>query len=228
MALEIVGDVLSWIIAVGLVLAGILVILIWIRDKTKRVSYLRIFISIVSVVAVYYSFTLTIWLLLVLVIIVAATLFFGRFFCGWICPFGLYMDLVTMIRKSFKIGYWNLPEKVNKILHKLRYPIMIVFLSLPFFIGPSYLLLWQLALFFRGPFNAVNILLSPLEPLIVPLSGGPIGFTGWSVSYPYVRSIIYYFSGTSFLLPSVLFFVAFTVVSSFMVRRFWCRFCPTG
>jgi NosR/NirI family nitrous oxide reductase transcriptional regulator len=226
--LEIVGDILSWIIAIGLVLAGVLVILIWVRDKTRRVSYLRIFIGMVSVVAVYYLFTLTVWLLLVLVIIVVVTLFFGRFFCGWTCPFGLYMDLITLVRKSFKMGYWNLPEKLNRSLHKLRYPIMIIFLILPFFTGPSYFLIWQMALFLVGPFKPLNILLGPLEPLIVPWSGGPVGFSGWSASFPYVREIIDYTSGTFFVLASVFVFVAFTVVSSFAVRRFWCRFCPTG
>jgi len=243
MALAIVGEILKLTMLAGLALAGILVILIWTRNKTKRVSYLRLLIGLVSLFAIYYLFTFTIWLLLVLIIIFVATLFLGKAFCGWVCPFGFYMDLITIVRKSLKINYWNLPEKANKILNILRYPIMLIFLILPFLIGPSYLLLLPLALFFRGPFTAFTVLLGPLEPIIVPWSGGPLGLTelgpiSWvfrdlglselSISYPYVRSIIYYSSETSFLIPAVVIFVALTLVASFKVRRFWCRFCPTG
>jgi hypothetical protein len=49
MALEIVGDALRGIITVGLVLAGILVILIWVKDKTAKISALRLFIQITFV-----------------------------------------------------------------------------------------------------------------------------------------------------------------------------------
>jgi ferredoxin-type protein NapH len=241
--IEVFGDALGWIGAIGLALAGILIILIWTRNKTKRVSYLRLFIGFVSLAAIYFSFMFPIWLLLLLIIIFVATLFFGRAFCGWVCPFGLYMDLITKFRKSLKVDYWNLPEKANRVLNALRYPIMLTFLILPFIIGPTYLFLLPLALYFRGPFTALTVLLGPLEPLIVPWAGGPWGFTefeptSWifrelgltqfSVSYPYVRPIIYYATETPFLIPAVLIFVSITLLTSFKVRRFWCRFCPTG
>ena len=75
-------------------------------------------------------------ILLVGVAIVVVTIVFGRFFCGWICPFGLYMDLFTLLRKSMKLGYWNLSKKWNWNLHKLRYAIVAAILVLPFFLGP--------------------------------------------------------------------------------------------
>ena len=247
MVMGILGDAFGWIAAVGLALAGILFILIWTRNKTKRVTYLRLFIGLVSLFAIYYSFLFPIWLLAVLLIIFVATLFLGKAFCGWVCPFGFYMDIITIVRKALKIDYWNLPDRANKILNVLRYPIMIFFLILPFILGPifgpSYWLIWPLALFFRGPFTALTVLLGPVEPLIVPWSGGPLGLTelgplsgiftslgltDFSLSFPYVRPIIYYSSETVFLVPAVLFFVGLTLVASFKVRRFWCRFCPTG
>lgn len=45
-----------------------------------------------SYLAATRSFT---WLLLPAVITAAATLLLGRFFCGWICPLGTILDLVT-------------------------------------------------------------------------------------------------------------------------------------
>jgi hypothetical protein len=41
MALEIIGDALRVTIAAGLLLAGTLVILIWIKDRTAKVSTIR-------------------------------------------------------------------------------------------------------------------------------------------------------------------------------------------
>jgi prolipoprotein diacylglyceryltransferase len=53
MALEIVGDILRGIIVTGSVLAGILAILIWIRNKTERLSALRFFIQIAAVPVIF-------------------------------------------------------------------------------------------------------------------------------------------------------------------------------
>jgi polyferredoxin len=229
MAMEIVGDVLRVTIAAGLVLAGILVILIWKKDKTARVSYLRGLVQIASVGTIFLTLSiLAQWPSLVLGVIVVITIVLGRFFCGWICPFGLYMDFITLLRKSFKIRHWNLSEKVNKYLHKLRYAIVAAVLTLPFFFGPLDSEVWRSFMLFQGSFNPLIVFfLGPLEPLIIPWPG-LVGFNGYSVSYPYVREIIAYSSGPFFISLNVFLFVAFTVVCSFMVRRFWCRFCPTA
>ncbi len=226
MTLEIVGDILLWIIAGGLVLAGIVAILLWIKDKTKRISVLRLFVQVVAVLVIFYLFTTVLWLFVVFIVIVALTIVLGKFFCGWICPFGLYMDVISLFRKAFKISYYNLPEKLNRSLDILRYAILGVIVVLPFFSGPIYSESWLLAMFFTGPFRPLNILLGPLEPLIVPWEGY-FGFSGLSLSYPYVRDVIGYSSGI-FVQINVFIFIALTLVSSFVVRRLWCRFCPLG
>ncbi len=229
MALPLVGDLLGWILALGTASAGILVILLWKKDKTKRVTILRIYSRILSMIALYFILLWNIWLLLVLGVLIVATLFVGRFFCGWICPFGLYMDLTTMAREAAKIRYWKLPDKANRILNIARYPIFFIFLALPFILGPSRLLVWSpLAWFFSGPFKPISILIAPLETFIVPWTGGPIGFTTWSISYPYLSEIMYYSAGTAFVTPLLLFFLLITLATAFVVRRFWCRFCPTA
>ena len=41
-------------------------------------------------------------LAIVIGMLVVASVVLGRFFCGWICPFGLYQDILTRIRKVRK------------------------------------------------------------------------------------------------------------------------------
>jgi len=92
MTIELFAELLRWIIVGSLIGVGLLVIQIWVRNKTRRISILRIFIQTVSLVAIYYLFTMVLWFLVVLLVILLSTIFLGRFFCGWICPFGFYMD----------------------------------------------------------------------------------------------------------------------------------------
>lgn len=225
MMLEIIAELLKLTVFAGLALAGMLVIVIWKKDLKMKVSYLRMFVQLVALITIYYLYTYSLWLLLMLGIILIMPLFLGRFFCGWLCPFGLYSDLITILRKSLKVRYRNLPERLNRILHQLRYVILVFFLVLPFLLGPIESWQWFLGLYLSGPFRPISILLGPLEPLIIPWETG-IKFYGIDVSYPYVTDIIFY-SGDSFVI-TVSIFVALTFVGSFFFRRFWCRFCPTG
>jgi NosR/NirI family nitrous oxide reductase transcriptional regulator len=227
MALEIIGEILKLMVFAGLALAGILVILIWMKDLTRKVSYLRLFIQIVSLVGIYYLFTYPVWLVLVLSMIFIMTLVSGRFFCGWICPFGLYIDLITLLRKAFKIRYRNLSEKLNRALHVLRYGLLVFFLILPFLLSPINPWQWPLALFLAGPFKLLRILLAPLTSLIVPWTEELTAINGLNLSYPYLDQIIAY-SSENLVWIFIFIFVALTVASSFFMRRFWCRFCPTG
>jgi ferredoxin-type protein NapH len=208
-------------------------ILSWMKDKSKRVSFLRVLIQLLSFSIIFYLSIIAVSKGLLLTLIVLATLFFGRFFCGWICPFGFYMDLITLFRKLVRTDHWSLPEKLNKSLHKLRYIIALVILTIalaPFLIGtaPLHDILNFASL--RQPFTPLTLLLDPLQTLIMPwvppfgvlLEIGKLG-----VSYPYVGEIMVYI-GRSAALPLSIAFTTLTVAASFKIRRFWCRFCPTG
>jgi polyferredoxin len=190
------GTLLAATVLVGLAIAGSLIILIWKKDLTKKLSYIRLFVQVVSLVVIFYSFTLPLWLSLFVLGIFAVTIFSGRFFCGWICPFGFYMDIVALIRQKLKIRYHVLPEKVNVDLHKFRYLIAAAILISPLFLGALTItdVSGVQAEFLRGPYRPLDILLSPLEPLVVPWTGvlGDLGFIQWSFSYPYARDIQYY------------------------------------
>ena len=50
---EIIAEILRITIIAGIILAGILAILIWIKDQTKKISYLRLFIQIAFVPVIF-------------------------------------------------------------------------------------------------------------------------------------------------------------------------------
>jgi polyferredoxin len=226
MLLEVVSEALKLIIFAGLALAGILAILIWRKDRKTKVSCLRFFVQAVATTAFFFIFSYTAQLLIILVVIFALSIFLGRFFCGWLCPFGLYLDLVTAVRKALKIRYWNLPDKVNKFLNKLRYVLLLFFIALPFILERIEPWQWSLAKFLMGPFKPISVLLGPVEPLVVPWESS-LKLYGMNLSYPYA-SIIAFYSGENLAIITISIFIGLTLASSFAVRRFWCRFCPTG
>jgi ferredoxin len=141
------------------------------------------------------------------------------------------MDLITAVRKAFKMRHRDLPDRLNKLLHDFRYVLLLVFLIVPFVLilmSPlsSLELGIVLARVLGGPFKPLDVLLDPVIPLIVPWKG-PLVVGGLNFSYPYVQDIIYYTNGIFASIYPVI-FVVLTIVGSFVVRRVWCRFCPTG
>ena len=231
MVMEVIGELLKLTVLTGFTIAGILVILIWKKGLATKVTYLRFVIQAASLAVFFYIFTYPIWLLIMLIVILVMPIVLGRFFCGWLCPFGLYMDLITAARKAFKIRHRDLSERLNKFLHNFRYVLLLFFLILPAILIlmdplPSLELGIILAGVLGGPFKPLNILLGPVIPLIVPWAG-PLVIGDLNFSYPYVQDIISYSSGIYATIYPLI-FVALTVVGSFAIRRVWCRFCPTG
>ncbi|MDH5771111.1 MAG: 4Fe-4S binding protein [Candidatus Bathyarchaeota archaeon] len=231
MVMELVAELLKLSMLAGLAIAGILAIIIWKKNRTITVTYIRSVVLVVSLAAIFYLFTYPVRPLLILAVILIMPIVLGRFFCGWICPFGLYMDVLTLIRKAFKIRYRILPDKLNTFLHNFRYALLLFFLILATILyiiePPSTLnLLTLMALLFAGPFEHIGILLGPMVSLIVPWKG-PLEIGGLYFSFPYVQEVIKY-SGENFATISALIFLALIVVGSFFIRRVWCRFCPTG
>ena len=230
--MELLGEFLKLTVLGGLTIAGILVILIWKKNLATKVTYIRFVVQLAAAASFFYLFTFPVWQLAVLMVILLMPLVLGRFFCGWLCPFALYMDIITLIRKALKIRYRNLPDKLNKVLHNLRYAFLLLFL---FFIP---IILWLIkppatldsavlmGLLLAGPFEPLKVLLDPATPLIVPWAG-PLEVNGVYFSYPYVQKIIYY-SGEVFGSFNALIFLVLTIVGAFFFRRVWCRFCPTG
>ena len=233
--MELLGEILKLTVLAGLAIAGTLVILIWKKGLATKVTYLRFLVQVVAMVSVFYMFTYPVWQLIILIVILVLPLFLGRFFCGWLCPFALYMDAITLIRKTVKVRYRLLPDNLNKFLHNFRYVLLLFFLIMPFvmvLLGPpqSLDLATTLALRLGGPFEPLRVVVGPLIPLIVSWEG-PLAISDVYFSYPYVQEVILYAQPVfSELFVNIIawIFVALTVVGSFFIRRVWCRFCPTG
>ena len=308
MALEIIGDILRGIIVIGLVLAGILAILIWIRDKTERVSALRLFIQIASVILIFLGLiigpfgspknppignaprdvllganvlgiqfpdgisvpvlacwypsgrtvTCPIWqlqayifpfwnkgfswgvyystpgierLALVLGLVIVMSLVLGRFFCGWICPFGLYMDLMIRLRKIFRKPHFSFSERVNTGLRQLRYVIIAAFLVLSVIFGSRAIAGFQLVPgtqtggYVTNYFNAPFCLVCPMRPLCV-LVESAVGSMNSSYVFSKTTGILYE-AGYYVTSLNVIVLVLITV-GALAFRRFWCRICPLG
>ena len=241
--LETIAEILLTTIAIGLVTAGILAILIWVRNLTRKLSILRLFVQVIATITIFVIllflplpwnpifsglvFSIALRLAIVFALIVGITIVFGRFFCGWLCPFALYMDLLTRLRKSLKIPYWNLPEKLNNHLDTLRYVILVSFLALALVLGPLNADLWRYIIMFMGPFKSLIIVfLSPIEPLIEQ-AGTALGFEVWGASFHDLRGTINYFNGAELIqITWIVFFVL--TAGAFIVRLFFCRFCPVG
>ena len=298
--LETIAETLRATIAVGLVLAGILAILIWVRNLTRKLSALRLFIQIVSLAVIflgliigpfgldqwaylgsapkdivigtnilgrpypdglsvptfacYYASgrtaTCVVWqlqsylfpdwgissvylttglerLAIAFVLLVVMSLVFGRFLCGWVCPFGLYMDLLTRLRKALKIRHWTLSERVNEGLRQTRYLTIAAFLILSFILGMRAIAGVELisesdlGRYLEIPFCQV----CPVKPLFVLVEGG-LGFM--NLDYALSRTIGN-FALTGWYLTSInIIILGVVTAGSFMVRRLWCRICPLG
>ncbi len=227
----IIGDLLRVAVLAGLVAAGLLTVMIWKKNLATKVTYIRLVVQAAAFATFFLIFSFSIPLLYVLAAIFAMTIVLGRLYCGWFCPFGLLMDLTIMARKVFKIRYRNLPDKFNEVLHQSRYLLLLLFLFLPAALWliqppPNIAFATLMAQLLAGPFRPYSILLDPMIPMLVPWKG-PLVINQINFSYPYVQEFITY-TGQNIGQALAIAFVAVTLAGSFLVRRVWCRFCPTG
>jgi polyferredoxin len=220
------------IVLIGLAVAGVLAVLIWKKNLATKITFMRLSIQAVSFGALFYVFSLSIPLLYIMVFIFGITIFLGRIYCGWFCPLGLVMDIAVLFRKTFKIRYRNLSEKLNMRLHQLRYAILLFFLLIPvalWFIQPPQNIDFALlmAKLLAGPFRPYSILIDPMIPFVVPWTSSTVSVFQINFTFPYSQEFITYAGKNIGQLVAIV-FVSLTLVGSFFVRRFWCRFCPTA
>jgi ferredoxin-type protein NapH len=176
-------------------------------------------------------------LAIVVGMIVAASVILGRFFCGWLCPFGLYQDVLTRIRKSLRLRHLSFSEKTNQMLGQSRYVIIAAILILSVILGSYVIFGAQLIPGTRpggpegteagivGYVNEPFCLVCPMRPLCV-LVECAIG----SMKYSYVSQITYgplWIEGFYVTSINLAILIAITILA-LAYRRFWCRICPLG
>ena len=186
---------------------------------------------------VFYSTSGLEKLAIVVGLMVAMSLVLGRFFCGWICPFGIYQDALTRIRKSLRLRHLSFSDKTNAMLGQSRYIIIAVFLILSVIFGSYAIFGTQLIPGTRpggpegteagivGNINEPFCLVCPMRPLCV-LVECAIG----SMKYSYVSQITYgplWITGGYITSLNLAILIAVTILA-LTYRRFWCRICPLG
>ena len=71
--------------------------------------------------------------------VILATIILGRFFCGWICTFGSYNDLVHFISKNiFKVKF-KINPKVDAVLKYTKYLILVLIATISWTFGSTIL-----------------------------------------------------------------------------------------
>jgi ferredoxin len=163
-------------------------------------------------------------------VLIVASLLLGRFWCGWVCPFGLYQDVLMYLRKRLKIKHVNFPDRFNTAFHQLSYVIIALILIMSILFASEAIIGTQLipgtepggivSNYFPAPYCTV----CPMKPLcqLMQNQAGVLQtewvFTGTGT-----------FAHLGWYLTSVN-LIIFSIVSvlAFFIRRFWCRICPLG
>jgi ferredoxin-type protein NapH len=169
--------------------------------------------------------------------IIAASVILGRFFCGWLCPFGLYQDILTRLRKAARQRHLSFSEKTSAKLGQSRYIILAAIILLSVILGSYSIFGTELipGTIPGGPegveagivfhVNEPFCLVCPMKPFCV-LAQCAVG----AMEYSYVSQITYgplWVSGGYISSINITIFIIVTILA-IAYRRFWCRICPLG
>jgi ferredoxin-type protein NapH len=186
---------------------------------------------------VFYSTSGLEKLAIVFGLVIAASIVLGRFFCGWLCPFGLYMDVISRIRKAFGKRHLSFSPNTNTALGQFRYVILALMLILSVIFGSYAIFGTELIpgtipggpegteAGIVGNINEPFCLVCPVRPLCVLVETG-LGYLKWS----YVSQITYgplYITGFYVTSLNLAVLILVTILA-FVYRRVWCRICPLG
>jgi ferredoxin-type protein NapH len=173
----------------------------------------------------------------VLGLVAAAAIILGRSFCGWLCPFGLYQDLLTRIRKSARFRHLNVSDKNSAKLGQSRYLIIAVMLILSVIFASYAIFGTELipGTMLGGPegteagivsyINEPFCLVCPARPLCI-LAESAVG----AMKYSYISQIAYgplWIGGFYLTSINVAVLIIVTIIA-LIYRRAWCRICPLG
>jgi ferredoxin-type protein NapH len=164
-------------------------------------------------------------------IVIVASVVLGRFWCGWICPFGLFTDLMTRLRKALGIKHRDFSPKFNEKFHQLSYVILALILIISVIFGAEAIFGTQLVpgtenggfiyQYASAPFCQV----CPMKPLCM-LSQTSVGVLKPDWVLGSTRGDFWQLG--QYVTSLNLLVLAVVIAAAFLVRRSWCRICPLG
>jgi MauM/NapG family ferredoxin protein len=162
----------------------------------------------------------SLWALVTLLV----TLLFGRFVCGWACPFGAVLQFVSYGCKKLK---WHVPKAVGKGLLRLKYGILAVILVASVFTLDLAGFLDPLSFLYRS-FITVVLPASALagDGVLSLMTRTGLSSIAGRVGEGLQNLTINRTFNQGFIIG--LIFLAVILLSLYR-ERFWCRYlCPAG
>lgn len=140
------------------------------------------------------------------VVFAALCIALSRFWCGWICPFGTLMDMLSWLRRKMGIRQIELSWRMRDAIRPIKYIFLAIIFIIPFFVTAHILPDEMYILFCR---------ICPAKPLM-PLFVGETRNLG--LDYRNWLTLVISIISVSF--------AAITVVGCFFKDRFFCLICP--
>jgi ferredoxin-type protein NapH len=194
-------------------------------------AYIYPFFDVGGGWGVHYDSTGLARLAIVFGVIILAAVVLGRVFCGWVCPFGLYVDLMTRLRKALRVKRRNFSDKFNERFHQLSYLILalIIILSVVFasqaVSGTQLVAGTQKGGFVYTYFSAPFCQVCPMKPLCI-IAETSVGLMrpAWVTQNTTGQfwQLGYYLTSTNLIILGLV------TVAAFFFRRSWCKICPLG
>ncbi len=155
------------------------------------------------------------------------TAIFGRVWCGWLCPMGTTLDLVTPGGRARRA----LPRPPGERWRAIKYALLVFLLASALFGSQSFLFLDPITLMTRTLANAVwpalRSAVYAAEAFLYQFEflWGGLDAVHQAVVYPLFRDE----AGVYILAVPVLLFFAGILALNWVAERFWCRYlCPLG
>ncbi|WP_035293340.1 MULTISPECIES: 4Fe-4S binding protein [Clostridiaceae] len=95
--------------------------------KNNKITLSRFLCLLIA--ALFFIFWIKGFSIVLLLVSLAFTLLFGRLWCGYICPLGFYQELLSRIRKRFRLPSIHLSPKTKGILKPIKYLVLAGFIA---------------------------------------------------------------------------------------------------
>lgn len=88
------------------------------------------------------------WLITLITVISLTILLTGRVWCGYACPVGLLLDLITALFRKLKVRQMKRSDKFNRTIRIFKYFFFVFYFVLHFWIGfdPGWILVFLLVI----------------------------------------------------------------------------------